>query len=243
MIIGAAVTVVGVVAVLGVYASGMVEGFSPDNKNVAETAQTSMKRLSSQTDDLEDSIVSVISTPFGESSEYDKTLSDVSKFIQEIQNDATVDQTEVIIAVEELRFLWIVRYDAARTEYLKLEHRLEYANNNTEKYFETQYALTDQIHNIKLREQRREYYNTQKQSFTEWQSQSSIMFSNTKRVMNRLNDVNIIIEQQTLEAYFTGLIQEESFAQVPEELASLDKELDSFREKTNEINLLFQHTD
>ncbi len=239
MIIGV-VAVVGVVAALGVYSSGMIEGFSSNNKNVAESAQNSMRMLSSQSEDLEESIVSVVSTPFGDTSEYDKTLSDVSKFIQEIQNDTTVDQTEVIIAVEELQFLWGQRYDAARSEYLKLEHRLEYANDNTERYFETQFKLTAQINNAKLRGEREEYYNIQENSFIEWQNQANIMFINTTKVMNRLNDVNIIIEQQTLEAYFTGLIQKESFAQVPEELNALDRELDSFRERTNDINLLFQ---
>ena len=95
------------------------------------------------------------------------------------------------------------------------------------------FKLADQINNIKLRNERKKYYVSQQSNFVEWQKQANIMFVNTQKVMDRLNDVNIIIEQQTLEAYFTGLIQEESFEQIPEELIALDEDLYLFREKTD----------
>ena len=243
MIVGAAVAV-GVIAALGIYAFGDVEGFSVKDENIAEAAQNSMTMLSNQTDDLETSIVDVVVTPFGEASEskYDRTLSDVSKFIEEIRSNNEIEQTEIIIAVEELNLLWDERYKLAHTEYAKLRHRLDYASDNTERYFKTQSDLTDQISNTKLRAERKSYYATHRGNFSEWQKQANIMFANTEKVMERLNDVNIIIQQQTLEVYFTGLIQEDSFAQVPIELLELDEDLDMFREKTDGINLLFQQS-
>ena len=137
MIIGA-VAIIGVVATLGLYASGAIDGFSQKDENVAEAAQNSITMLSNQTDDLERSIVDVVSAPFSESSEYDRTLSEVSEFIEEIQNNTNIDHNEIILAVEELNLLWSERYDLARSEYLKLEHRLNYANKNTKRYFDAQ---------------------------------------------------------------------------------------------------------
>ena len=231
--------VVATVGIVGAYATGVFGGLPAESDNVAEAAQTGMEMLEKQTDDLEDAVLEVASAPLGDLSSYDRSVTSADDFIADLQAKVEVPQTEYILTVKALKAEWDPRYEAARDDFERLKHRVRYAEKKSEQYFSIQFDLTEQINNAQLRSERLAHYSRQQQQYGEWKLQAGRMLAEAQDIMNDLNDMNIVIKQQELEAHFIALHSD--FNHIPNALSSLHAELDLFRAHTADLNRQFEN--
>ena len=168
----------------------------------------------------------------------DTAVKDAYSWMLYYANQSGVDsQHKYIEAASALREEWAPRYKAARAEYNKLNHQVEFSKETANEYFATQKGLTDQIQNPDLKSQLRESDRQEREVYTKWAEQADRTVLMAYKIMQDLEDMDVIIAKTNLSAHFAAL--NSSAQTLPTSMMALHEELDYFRQASQDINATF----
>lgn len=146
-------------------------------------------------------------------------------------------QNKYIEAANNLRKEWEPRYKAARVEYNKLNHQVEFSKKTANEYFAIQKGLTDQVQDSDLKAQLRESDQQERQVYEIWVEQAEKTVLMAYEIMQDLEDMDVIIAKTNLSAHFAAL--NTSAQTLPTSMMALHEELDYFRKASQDINSTF----
>ena len=168
----------------------------------------------------------------------DTAVKDAYNWMVYYANQSGVDsQHKYIEAANTLREEWEPRYKASRVEYNKLNHQVEFSKETAEEYFAIQKELTDQIQEPELKEQLRKSDLQEKEVYRKWAEQADKTVLMAYKIMQDLEDMNVVIAKTNLSAHFAAL--NSSTQTLPTSMMALHQELDYFRQATQDINSTF----
>lgn len=168
----------------------------------------------------------------------DTAVKDAYNWMVYYANSSGVDSNHKYIeSANVLRDEWTPRYKQARTEYNKLNHRVEFTKNTAEEYFGIQKNLTSQIQDATTKEQMRENDRKEIEAYQIWATQADKTVLKAYELMQDLEDMDIIIAKLNLSAHFAAL--NSSAQALPASMAELHQELNYFRQASQDINNTF----
>ena len=144
---------------------------------------------------------------------------------------------ERIAAIENLRDLWAPRYHQAKEEHRRLDYRIEHAERAARLYFKAQGELTRQIKNPEDHARAIRSDREEQEVYRRWRDQARQTRAQAARIIEELNDMDIIITKQLLSANFAAVYHD--FLELPIAISDLHRDLEQFRARSEEIGAVF----
>lgn len=169
----------------------------------------------------------------------DTAVKDAYNWMVYYATESGVDsQHKYIEAANTLKEEWSPRYKSARVEYNKLSHHVEFSKKTAEEYFAIQRGLTDQIQNPESRAKSREADQMEIEVYQKWAEQADKTVLMAYKIMQDLEDMDVIIAKTNLSAHFAAL--NSSAQTLPASMTALHEELNYFRQASQDINATFR---
>ena len=147
---------------------------------------------------------------------------------------------ELVAAIENLRSTWSPRYRQAEEEHRRLAYRIEHAERAATQYFSVQTELTGYIKSRDGRRRAEASDRAEMELYREWQAQAHQTMNQADHLMESVHDMDLRISKQLLSAHFVSLYQ--SFLELPIAISDLNRDLEQFRIRSEEIGATFdQH--
>ena len=168
----------------------------------------------------------------------DTAVKDAYNWMVYYANQSAVDsQHKYIEAASALKNEWEPRYNAARQEYNKLNHQVEFSKKTADEYFGIQRGLTDEIQDAEVQSQLRESDRLESDVYDRWAEQADKTVLMAYEIMQDLEDMDVIIAKTNLSAHFAAL--NSSVQTLPASMTALHEELNYFRQASQDINATF----
>ena len=143
-----------------------------------------------------------------------------------------------IIAIENLRDVWELRFRQAEEEHRRLVYRIDHADRAARRYFDTQAELTRRIGNIEDRLRAEGTDQAEQEIYRRWREQAGRTMAQADVIMADLRDMDIRITKQLLSANFASVYHD--FQRVPIAINALHRDLEQFRARSEEISATFR---
>ena len=125
----------------------------------------------------------------------DTAVKDAYNWMVYYANQSAVDsQHKYIEAASALKNEWEPRYNAARQEYNKLNHQVEFSKKTADEYFAIQRGLTDEIQDAEVQSQLRESDRLESDVYDRWAEQADKTV--LMEIMQDLEDMDVIMQKQ-----------------------------------------------
>ena len=144
---------------------------------------------------------------------------------------------ERIVAIEQLRDLWSPRYQHAKESHRRLDYRIEHAERAARLYFKAQGELTKQIKNSRDRQLAQISDQKEREIFLDWRAQAHQTIAQADRIIIELADMDVMITKRLLSAHFSTAYG--GYLELPAAISELHRDLEQFRERSEEIAAVF----
>ena len=144
---------------------------------------------------------------------------------------------EHVAAIQDLQHAWDPRYRRAKEEHRRLSYRIDHADREARRYFDTQRELTQQINNADDRLRAEQGDAQEWELYRQWREQAGRTMAQADQIMVDLEDMDIRITKQLLSANFATVYRD--FQQMPAAISALHQDLERFHAKSREINATF----
>ena len=164
-------------------------------------------------------------------------VKDAIELLNKAQQELEPGSTEYIQAVNQLKSVWDPRYARAAEEFRRFKGRVEFAEDMSGDYLETQQNLTLNISNAEVRARMEEVDELERQQLIKWIAQAREVLAQAQAIKTNLDDMNIRITKLELSATFASVY--EGFHRMPVALTALNDELATFEQETERIYEVF----
>ena len=177
--------------------------------------------------------------PYAHSSEH--AVQEAMEFLNRMQTEFEVPQTEYVLAVNQLKAAWAPRYQSAVAEYKLFAKRIDHADRMANEYFNVQRSLTAQYTNPAKRRKAELNDLQEYEVYRDWRDQAHKTQSQAYFIMTKLHDMNLDIAKLQLSSHFAAIYQD--FQTMPPEITMLHEELAEFQRESDNIRTRFGFTD